>query len=103
MKLALIDSNKNTLAEFKVELDRHMFIVAPKILDDEFSYLQCKLMKIRAKYMTRYLYYIEYDKTEYEAKVIEHDIIDEIKDLLEEEINYKFIMENKKYFIIEDE
>ena len=103
MKLTLIDSDKNIIAEFKVELDRHMFVVAPKILDDEFSYLQCKLMKIRAKYMTRYLYYIEYDKTEYEAKVIEHDIIDEIKELLEEEINYKFIMENKKYFIIEDE
>ena len=103
MKLTLIDSDKNIVAEFKVEIDRHMFIVTPKILDDEFSYLQYKLMNIRSKYMTRYLYYIEYDKTEHEAEAIELDIIDEIRELLEEEIKYKFTMENKEYFIIEEE
>ena len=27
MKLTLIDSDKNIVAEFKVEIDRHMFIV----------------------------------------------------------------------------
>lgn len=102
MKLTLIDSDKNVMAEFKVEVDKYMFVITPKIFNDEFSYLHYKLMKLRAKYMTVYLYYIEYDKSEYEARVIEHDIMDELKELLEEEIKYKFVMENKEYFIVED-
>ena len=101
MILTLIDSDKNIAAEFRIELDKHMFIIAPNILDDEFLYLNNKLMRLRAKYMTIYLYYIEYDKSEYEAKVIEKDIIDELKEILEEEIKYKFLMEGKKYFLLE--
>lgn len=102
MVLTLIDSNKNVAAEFKVELDRHMFIIAPKILDDDFLYLNNKLMKLRSKYMTKYLYYIEYDKSKQEANNMELEIIEEIKEILEEEIKYKFLTEGKEYFIIND-
>lgn len=102
MVLKLIDSNKNVAAEFKVEIDVHMFIIRPKILDDEFLYLNNRLMKLRTKYMTKYLYYIEYDKSESEAYNIETEIIEELKEILEEEIKYKFIAEGKEYFILNE-
>jgi hypothetical protein len=47
--------------------------------------------------MTEYLYYLEYDKSEYTAKVLEQDIVDEIYGILDNEIKYLQTEDNRTF------
>ena len=70
MKLSILEGN-NTMAEFNVELDRHMFIVTPKIYNDKFEKLNHEIRLIRAMYMTKYLGYKDYVETNYEEGALD--------------------------------
>lgn len=97
MKLVIYDNNGNTSADINVYLDKYMIMITPRILDDELSYLHCTLLPIRTKYMTEYLYYLEYDKSEYTAKILEQDIVDEIYGILDNEIKYLQTEDNRTF------
>lgn len=97
MNIKVYDNEGNTSVDISVELDKYMIMINPKITDENLSYLHCTLLPIRTKYMTEYLYYLEYDKSEYTAKVLEQDIVDEICGILRNEIKYLETEDNKTY------
>ncbi len=97
MNIKIYDNEGNTSVDISVALDKYMIMINPKITDEKLSYLHCTLLPIRTKYMTEYLYYLEYDKSEYTAKVLEQDIVDEICGILKNEIKYLETEDNKTY------
>ena len=99
MNIKVYDNEGNTSVDISVELDKYMILINPKITDENLSYLHCTLLPIRTKYMTEYLYYLEYDKSEYTAKVLEQDIVDEIYGILDKEIKYIVTEDDKTYDI----
>lgn len=98
MKLSILEGN-NTMAEFDVELDRHMFIVTPKIYDDKFDELSHEIRLIRVKYMTKYLGYNEYIETKDVVMRIEREIIEEIRSYVIRELGYFNQCEGCSYYI----
>jgi hypothetical protein len=86
MKIALYNAEKDEIvAEFKVEIDKHMFIARPVIHDEKFEHLTEDLLFVRAKWMTRYLNYSFYDKTDGTANKLELGMIADIEEMLNKE------------------
>lgn len=86
MKLSILEG-KDTMAEFNVKLDRHMFVVTPKIYNNKFDELNREIRLIRVKYMTKYLGYNKYYDKE-SAILIEREIIEEIRSCVIRKIGY---------------
>lgn len=98
MKLSILEGT-NTMAEFNVELDRHMFIVTPKIYNDKFDELNHEIRLIRVMYMTKYLGYKDYVETKEYIQQIEHEIIEEIRSYVIRELGYFNQCEGCSYYI----
>ena len=78
----------------KVEVNKHLFVVAPEIKNDRFNYMHNKLMGIRKKYM---MLFIE-QKGLNEA--YDEIIIKEIRDLLEDEAERIHRAEGIMYYTV---
>ena len=84
MRLRVVDRKKNEMIDIKVEVDKYTFIVAPDIINEKFNYLR--------KHLKVYL-----DNTEL-AKEVEHQIFNEIFDVLTEEIKTIYEREGIMYY-----
>ena len=88
MRMLLVDRNKKELMNFAVEIDRHMFIYKGLATHEHFKYLENKIMKRRKEHMTAYLNKQEYDNTEEGYKEFENKLVNEIKEMVEQEIHH---------------
>lgn len=98
MKLSILEGN-NIMAEFIVELDRHMFTITPKIYNKMFDELSHKIRLIRVKYMTKYLKHDKFVETEESVIQIERDIIEEIRSYVIIELSYFNQCKGCNYYI----
>jgi hypothetical protein len=92
MRLRVVDRKKNEMIDIKVEVDKYTFIVALDIINEKFNYLRKPLFDIRQKHLKVYL-----DNTEL-AKEVEHQIFNEIFDVLTEEIKTIYEREGIMYY-----
>ena len=53
MKIEVVDCKRNPMINVKVELNEHMFIVVPEIVNHKFDYIRYILMNIRKEYMNK--------------------------------------------------
>lgn len=88
MRMLLVDRNKKELMNFVVEIDKHMFIYKGLATHEHFKYLENRIMRKRKEYMTAYLNKQEYDNTQEGYKEFENKLINEMKEMIEEEIHY---------------
>ena len=98
MKLTILEGN-DKMAEFIVEHDGYMFIVTPTIYNDKFDELSHDIRLIRAKYMTRFLSFVEYYETKEYVQRIEREIIEEIRSYVIRELGYLNQYEGCSYYI----
>lgn len=94
MRILLVDRKRNEMINVKVEVNRHMFIVAPEIKNDKFNYMHKRLMDIRKKYMGQFI------KQEGLNEAYDEIIIAEIHDLLEEEAKRIHEAEGIMYYTV---
>jgi hypothetical protein len=88
MRMVLVDRNKKELMNFEVEIDKHMFIYKGLATHEHFKYLENRIMRRRKEYMTAYLNKQEYDNTKEGYKELENKLVNEMKEMLEQEIQY---------------
>ena len=88
MRMLLVDNKKNELMNFAVEIDRHMFIYKGLATHEHFVYLENRIMKLRKDHMMSYLNKQEYDNTEEGYKAFETKLVNEIREIVEKEIQY---------------
>lgn len=94
MRILLVDGKRNEMINIEVEVNRHMFIVAPEIKNDKFNYMHKKLMNIRKKYMGQFIEQQGLNET------YDKIIIAEIRDLLEEEAKRIHEAEGIMYYTV---
>jgi hypothetical protein len=88
MRMVLVDRNKKELMNFAVEIDKHMFIYKGLATHEQFKYLENRIMRRRKEHMTAYLNKQEYDNTKEGYKELENKLVNEMKEMLEQEIQY---------------
>lgn len=88
MRMVLVDRNKKELMNFAVEIDKHMFIYKGLATHEHFKYLENRIMRRRKEHMTAYLNKQEYDNTKEVYKEFENKLVNEMKEMLEQEIHY---------------
>ena len=88
MRMVLVDRNKKELMNFAVEIDKHMFIYKGLATHEHFKYLENRIMRRRKEHMTAYLNKQEYDNTKEGYKEFENKLVNEMKEMLEQEIHY---------------
>ena len=94
MKINVVDCKRNEMINVKVEVNRHMFIVAPEIKNDKFNYMHKRLTDIRNKYMEQFI------KQQGLNETYDEIIIAEIRDLLEEEAERIHEAEGIMYYTV---
>ena len=94
MRILLVDGKRNEMINVKVEVNRHMFIIAPEIKNDKFNYMHKRLMDIRNKYMGQFIEQHGLDETYDEV------IIAEIHGLLEKEAKCIYEAEGVMYYTV---
>ena len=88
MRMVLVDRNKKELMSFAVEIDKHMFIYKGLATHEHFKYLENRIMRRRKEHMITYLNKQEYDNTKEGYKEFENKLVNEMKEMLEQEIHY---------------
>ena len=88
MRMLLVDRNKKELMNFAVEIDKHMFIYKGLATHEHFKYLENRIMGRRKEHMVAYLNKQEYDNTQEGYKEFENKLVNEMKEIIEEEIHY---------------
>lgn len=89
----LVDYKGNEMLNVKVDVNEHLFIVAPEITNEKFNYMRPKLMKVRGGYMQEFIIKHGLDKT-YNGKIMEA-----MRDELEKEIKNIYKNEGIMYYI----
>ena len=88
MRMILVDRNNKELMNFAVEIDKHMFIYKGLATHEHFKYLENRIMRRRKEHMTAYLNKQEYDNTKEGYKEFENKLANEMKEMVEQEIQY---------------
>jgi hypothetical protein len=94
MRIALVDNKRNVMMEVKVEINKFVFIFAPEVKHNKFRFLERKIKNIREKYLELYLNNQGLDEQQ------ETIIIDEIRDIMNEEIKRIHITEGIMYYTV---
>lgn len=94
MKITLVDNKRNVMMEVKVEVNKRMFIFAPDIQNNKFNFLERKIKDIRKKYVDLYLINKGLDEQYDEI------IVNEIRDMLEDEIKRIHMTEGIMYYTV---
>lgn len=94
MRILLVDKKRNEMINVKVEVNKHLFVVAPEIKNDRFNYMRNKLMGIRKKYMTMFI------EQKGLNEAYDEIIIKEIRDLLEDEAERIHRAEGIMYYTV---
>ena len=94
MRILLVDGKRNEMINVKVEVNRHMIVIAPEIKNDKFNYMHKRLMDIRKKYIGQSIEQQGLNET------YDDIIIAEIRDLLEEEAKRIHEAEGIMYYTV---
>ena len=94
MRIALVDNKRNVMMDVKVEINKFVFIFAPDVKNNKFRVLERKVKNIREKYLELYLNNQGLDE-HYEAV-----IIDEIRDIMDDEIKRIHMTEGLMYYTV---
>ena len=94
MRILLVDGKRNEMINVKVEVNRHMIVIAPEIKNGKFNYMHKRLMDIRKKYIGQFIEQQGLNET------YDDIIIAEIRDLLEEEAKRIHEAEGIMYYTV---
>ena len=92
MIIEVVDCKRNKIINVKIELDEHMFIVIPEIVNHKFDYMKYRLMNKRKEYMNEYL------KNKSDYMNLEKRIYDEMKEMLITEMEKVYRTEGLMYY-----